>query len=276
MILKSKPYIDELYAELERTVQALPNQPQLVVVQAGSDAASAVYVKQKLKRAEEIGIVATHLHFPDDVTEQELCNKICQLNEDKAVTGYIIQLPLPDHIDIDRLIPYIDPKKDADGFHPQNVGAVTIGNGGIKPCTPKGIIWLLEKAGVNIAGKHAVVVGRSNLVGKPVALLLTEQHATVTLCHSKTINLEHHLQQADIIVAAAGVPQMIKSDMIKKGAVIIDVGIHRKEDGSLCGDVDFDSVIDKVACITPVPGGVGPVTVAMLLQNIVEMEQSRI
>ncbi|MGL4663098.1 MAG: bifunctional 5,10-methylenetetrahydrofolate dehydrogenase/5,10-methenyltetrahydrofolate cyclohydrolase [Culicoidibacterales bacterium] len=276
MILKSKPYIDELYVELEKTVQTLPNQPQLVVVQAGSDAASAVYVKQKLKRAEEIGIAARHLHFPDDVTEQELRHTICQLNDDKAVTGYIIQLPLPSHIDIERLIPYIDPKKDADGFHPQNVGAVTIGNGGIKPCTPKGIIWLLEKAGVNIAGKHAVVVGRSNLVGKPVALLLTEQHATVTLCHSKTINLEHHLQQADIIVAAAGVPQMIKSDMIKKGAVIIDVGIHRKEDGSLCGDVDFDSVIDKVACITPVPGGVGPVTVAMLLQNIVEMEQSRI
>lgn len=274
MILKSKPYIDALYLELAETVKRLPKKPKLVVVQVGSDVASGVYVKQKLKRAEDIGISASHLHFSDEMTEVKMIETIKQLNNDDEVTGYIIQLPLPSHMDIDRLIPYIDPKKDADGFHPQNVGLMTIGSGGIKPCTPKGIVWLLEKAGVDITGKHAVVVGRSNLVGKPVALLLTAKHATVTLCHSKTENLIHHLQQADIIVAAAGVPQMITSSMVKNGAVIIDVGIHRKADGTLCGDVDFTDVVEKVELITPVPGGVGPVTVAMLMQNIVEMELS--
>lgn len=275
MILKSKPYIDLLYQELTKTIQTLPKVPQLVVVQVGDDIASSVYVKQKLKRAEEIGMQASHLHFASDITETEMIEKIHQLNHDQAVTGYIIQLPLPKHIDIDQLIPHIDPKKDADGFHPYNVGLMTIGNGGIKPCTPKGIIWLLEQANVDIAGKHAVVVGRSNLVGKPAALLLLAKNATVTVCHSQTKELAQHLQQADIIIAAAGVAQMIKADMIKDGAIIIDVGIHRHPDGHLCGDVDFETVSDKAALITPVPGGVGPVTVAMLMQNIVEMAQNQ-
>lgn len=273
MILKSKPYIDILYGELAMTIKAMTRPPKLVVVQAGGDPASNVYVQQKLKRAEEIGIRATHIHFPVDVTESQLIETIQTLNQDSEVTGYIIQLPLPQHIDIDRLIPYIDPKKDADGFHPQNVGAMTIGSGGIQPCTPKGIIWLLQQAGVEIAGKDAVVVGRSNLVGKPVALLLLGMNATVTLCHSKTKALSEHLKRADIIVAAAGVPHMIQAEMVKDGAVIIDVGIHRQADGTLCGDVDLVEVADKVSLITPVPGGVGPVTVAMLLQNIVEMGQ---
>lgn len=275
MILKSKPYIDELFVELENTIKTLPKKPQLVVVQVGSDPASGVYVGQKVKKAESIGMAAEHRHFEETITEKDLINTITELNEDDSVTGYIIQLPLPEHIDINRLIPYIDPKKDADGFHPNNVGLVTLGSGGIKPCTPKGIIWLLEKAGVEIASKKAVVVGRSNLVGKPVALLLTEKNATVTLCHSRTAQLEAHLKDADIIVAAAGVAKMIQADMVKDGAVVVDVGIHRLEDGSLCGDVDFANVADKTSIITPVPGGVGPVTVAMLLQNIVEMEQNR-
>lgn len=275
MILKSKPYIDLLYQELAKTIQTLPKVPRLVIVQVGDDVASGVYVKQKLKRAEELGMQANHLHFAANITEAEMIEKIHQLNQDQAVTGYIIQLPLPKQIDIDQLIPHIDPKKDADGFHPYNVGLMTIGNGGIKPCTPKGIVWLLEQAQVDIAGKHAVVVGRSNLVGKPAALLLLAKNATVTVCHSQTKELAQHLQQADIIIAAAGVAQMIKADMIKDGAIIIDVGIHRHPDGHLCGDVDFETVSDKAALITPVPGGVGPVTVAMLMQNIVEMAQNQ-
>lgn len=275
MILKSKPYIDVLYTELASTIQAMKKKPQLVVVQVGSDPASSVYVTQKLKRAEEVGIRATHIQLPDDITEQKMIETIQTLNHDEAVTGYIIQLPLPKHIDIDLLISYIDPRKDADGFHPQNVGAMTIGSEGIQPCTPKGIVWLLKKAGIEMAGKHAVVIGRSNLVGKPVAILLTAMDATVTLCHSRTQGLTEHLKQADIIVAAAGVAKMVKADMVKDGAVIVDVGIHRLSDGTLCGDVDFSAVSDKTSYITPVPGGVGPVTVAMLLQNIVEMEQAR-
>lgn len=275
MILKSKPYIDALFLELEKTIATLQKKPKLVIVQVGSDPASGVYVGQKIKKAESVGMMAEHIHFENTISEEELVETIIKLNEDDQVTGYIIQLPLPEHIQINRLIPYIDPKKDADGFHPNNVGLVTLGSGGIKPCTPKGIIWLLEKAGVEIAGKKAVVVGRSNLVGKPVALLLTEKNATVTLCHSKTKELEQQLKEADIVIAAAGVAKMIEAEMIKTDAIVVDVGIHRLEDGSLCGDVDFVNVEKKASIITPVPGGVGPVTVAMLLQNIVEMEQKR-
>lgn len=275
MILKSKPYIDALFLELEQEIKMMTKKPKLVVVQVGHDPASGVYVNQKLKKAESIGMLAEHLHFDETISEETLLNTIQTLNQTPEVTGYIIQLPLPEHIHIERLIPAIDPRKDADGFHPENVGRMTIGDGGIKPCTPKGIIWLLEKAGVELAGKKAVVIGRSNLVGKPAALLLLEKSATVTICHSKTKDLAKHVAEADIVIAAAGVPKMIQKEMVKEGAIVIDVGIHRLEDGRLCGDVDFEAVEPKAQMITPVPGGVGPVTVAMLLQNIVEMEQQR-
>lgn len=275
MILRSQPYIDALYTKLKQTVSDLARKPKLVIVQVGSNAASRVYVNQKLKRAAEVGIEAEHQHYDVSITEQMLIDEILKLNIDDAITGYIIQLPLPDHINIDNVITHIDPKKDADGFHPQNVGQVTIGSGGIKPCTPHGVIWLLESAGVVLDGLHAVVVGRSNLVGKPLGLLLLEKNATVTMCHSRTVDLQSHLKKADLVIAAAGVAQMIDDSMLRDGVIVIDVGIHKKEDGSLCGDVDFERVVQKASLITPVPGGVGPVTVAMLLQNIVEMARER-
>lgn len=275
MILRSQPYIDALYTKLKQTVSDLARKPKLVIVQVGSNAASRVYVDQKIKRAAEVGIEVEHQHYDVSITEQMLIDEILKLNIDDAITGYIIQLPLPDHINIDNVITYIDPKKDADGFHPQNVGQVTIGSGGIKPCTPHGVIWLLESAGVVLEGLHAVIVGRSNLVGKPLGLLLLEKNATVTMCHSRTVDLQSHLKKADLVIAAAGVAQMIDDSMLRDGVIVIDVGIHKKEDGSLCGDVDFERVVQKASLITPVPGGVGPVTVAMLLQNIVEMARER-
>lgn len=275
MIVKSKPYIDSLYTELKQEVALCKHRPQLVIIQVGDDAASTVYVNQKLKRAEEIGVSARHLHFGGDMTENELIETLHELNQDNDVTGYIVQLPLPSHIQLDNIVMHIDPLKDADGFHPYNIGMLTLGNKAIQPCTPKGIVWLLEQVGVPIAGANVVVIGRSNLVGKPLSLLLMEKDATVMTCHSKTIHLKSHLKTADIIIAAAGVPHLVQQDMVKQGAVVIDVGIHRQPDGSLCGDVDFINVSERASIITPVPGGVGPVTVAMLLKNIVEMAQSR-
>lgn len=270
MILKSKHYVDALYQTLQKEIEKLAKQPRLVIVQIGNDKASAVYVKQKQIRAEAIGILTSHHHF-DEMTESELIAHIQKLNTDVTVTGYIIQLPLPEHIALERVLPYIDPAKDADGFHPFNVGQVALKQSGVLPCTPKGIIWLLEQSGVSLSKKSAVVIGRSHLVGQPVGLLLLQKDVTVTFCHTKTVNLTAYTKEADIVIAAAGVAKMVTAEMVKDGAIIIDVGIHRLEDGSLCGDVDFIPVSQKAALITPVPGGVGPVTVAMLMQNIVEM-----
>lgn len=242
----------------------------LAVIQVGNDPASSVYVGNKKKACEAIGIESLAYELPDTTTENELLDLIDQLNNNQDVHGILCQLPLPKHIDEDKIIKAISPKKDVDGFHPQNVGALTIGQPGFVSCTPAGIIQLLKRSNVEIAGKHCVVVGRSNIVGKPMALLMLQENATVTICHSKTQNLKEICKQADILIVAIGKPLFITADYVKEGAVVIDVGIHRNAENKLCGDVKFDEVEPISSYITPVPGGVGPMTIAMLMNNCVE------
>lgn len=241
----------------------------LAVVQVGNDPASAVYVRNKKRACEECGIHSLSFELPEETSEAELLALIGKLNGDKTVNGILVQLPLPDQIDEKKVILAIDPKKDVDGFHPLNVGALCTGEKGFVSCTPAGIIQLLKRSGVEIAGKECVVIGRSNIVGKPAALLLLAENGTVTVCHSKTADLKKVAARADILVAAVGRPKFITADYVKEGAVVIDVGIHRNESGKLCGDVDFDSVAAKCSAITPVPGGVGPMTIAMLMSNCI-------
>lgn len=240
--------------------------PGLATVLVGDDPASAVYVRNKNKICNEIGFQSFGQNLPVDTSEAQLLKLINELNENDEVNGILVQLPLPNHIDSEKILLAIDPEKDVDGFHPINVGKLAIGNALLTPCTPTGIIVLLDYYGIEIAGKHAVVLGRSNIVGKPVAHLLLQRHATVTICHSKTTNLQQVTSQADILIAAVGRPHFVNSAMVKEGAVVIDVGINRV-DGKLTGDVDFDSVAEKAGFITPVPGGVGPMTIALLMQN---------
>lgn len=241
----------------------------LAVVQVGNDPASGVYVRNKKRACEECGIHSLAYELPEDTGEEELLGLIEKLNGDEAVNGILVQLPLPEQIDEKKVIRAIDPKKDVDGFHPVNAGALCTGEKGFVPCTPAGIIQLLKRSGVEIAGKECVVIGRSNIVGKPAALLLLAENGTVTVCHSKTPDLKKVAARADILVVAVGRPKFITADYVKEGAVVIDVGIHRKENGKLCGDVDFDSVAPKCSAITPVPGGVGPMTIAMLMSNCI-------
>jgi len=242
----------------------------LAVIQVGNNPASCVYVRNKKKGCEYIGIESLSYELPEETTEEELLTLIRELNQKKEVNGILVQLPLPKHIDEDRVIKTIDPIKDVDGFHPQSVGALCIGQPGFVSCTPAGIIQLLKRSGIEIAGKECVIVGRSNIVGKPMALLLLRENATVTIAHSKTKNLKEVTKRADILIAAVGKPKMITADYVKEGAVVIDVGINRDENDKLCGDVDFDSVEPVCSAITPVPGGVGPMTIAMLLYNCME------
>jgi len=242
----------------------------LAVIQVGDDPASCVYVRNKKKGCEYIGMESLSYELPGTVTEEELLTLIKELNQKKEVNGILVQLPLPKHINEDRVIKTIDPRKDVDGFHPQSVGALCIGQPGFVSCTPAGIIQLLKRSKVEIAGKECVIVGRSNIVGKPMALLLLRENATVTIAHSKTVNLKEVTKRADILIAAVGKPKMITADYVKEGAVVIDVGINRDENGKLCGDVDFDDVEPVCSAITPVPGGVGPMTIAMLLYNCME------
>ncbi len=244
--------------------------PGLAVILVGSDPASQVYVRMKDKACQEVGIRAYTSKLPKDTSETDLLNRIRALNADPAIHGILVQLPLPPQIREQRVIETISPDKDVDGFHPVNVGQLVTGTPLFKPCTPWGVMELLKSAGVEIKGKEAVVVGRSNIVGKPVALMLLAAHATVTICHSRTVNLTDIIARADIIIAAAGRPKMIRKEAIKPGAVIIDVGTNRLDNGKLCGDVDFEEAVDKAAAITPVPGGVGPMTITMLLKNTVE------
>lgn len=238
----------------------------LAVVKAGDDPASAVYVKNKLKACEACYFASYQYMFRADVEENALTELIHELNNDGKIDGILVQLPLPKHIDERRVLSEILPKKDADGFHVANAGRLFLGERATVACTPRGIIELIKSTGTEIKGKHAVVVGRSNIVGKPVAMLLLENDATVTVCHSKTGNLSEITRTADILIAAVGKKKLITSDMVKRGAIVIDVGMNRDENG-LCGDVDFDAVKDVAGYITPVPGGVGPMTVAMLLSN---------
>ena len=242
----------------------------LAVIQVGDNPASCVYVRNKKKGCEYIGIGSLSFELPEKTTQEELLALIGELNERADVNGILVQLPLPAHIDEDTVIKAIDPKKDVDGFHPQSVGALCIGQPGFVSCTPAGIIQLLKRSGVEIAGKECVVLGRSNIVGKPMALLLLRENATVTIAHSKTKNLKEVTKRADILIVAVGRPKMVTKDYVKEGAVVIDVGINRDENNKMCGDVDFDDVAPVCSVITPVPGGVGPMTIAMLLNNCIE------
>ena len=270
VLIDGKKVSTEIRGRLEKETAELKTKigrtPGLATVLVGEDPASAVYVRNKNKICHEIGFQSFGQNLSAETTEEELLNIIKKLNSNDEVNGILVQLPLPDHIDSEKILLSIDPEKDVDGFHPINVGKLAIGNALLTPCTPTGIIALLDYYKIEIAGKNAVVLGRSNIVGKPVAHLLLQRHATVTICHSKTKNLQQVTRQADILIAAVGRPHFVNSDMVKEGTVVIDVGINRV-DGKLTGDVDFDQVAEKAGLITPVPGGVGPMTIALLMEN---------
>ena len=260
---------DELKEKVER-LQAEGKTGSLAVIQVGADPASAVYVRNKKNACAYIGIDSLAYELPEETREEELLKLIDELNHKKEVKGILVQLPLPGHICEDKVIQAISPEKDVDGFHPQNVGKLTIGEPGFVSCTPAGIIQLLKRSGVEAEGKHCVVIGRSNIVGKPMALLMLRENATVTIAHSRTRNLPKLCRQADILIVAVGKPRLIGAEYVKEGAVVIDVGIHRDEHNKLCGDVKFEEVEPVASAITPVPGGVGPMTIAMLMSNCVQ------
>ena len=272
-IIDGKAIAQEVRAEWKLRADALKARgitPGLAVIIVGEDAASKVYVANKVKACAELGLHSEHIVMPADTPEAALLAKIAELNNDPKIHGILVQLPVPKHIDSNKVLLAISPNKDVDGFHPLNVGALVTGNTLFQPCTPYGIMKLLEKSGVSIEGKHAVVVGRSNIVGKPMALMLLQQNATVTICTSKTVDLARYTRDADILVVAIGRARMITGDMIKPGAAVIDVGMNRPPDGKLCGDVDFDSAKEVAGWITPVPGGVGPMTITMLVASTVQ------
>ena len=271
--IDGKQISKDIKEELKEEVASLAAQGRkccLAVIQVGNDPASSVYVGNKKKACAYIGIESLAYELPEETTEDELLEIIDKLNNDTNVHGILCQLPLPKQINEDHIIKAISPKKDVDGFHPQNVGALVIGEQGFVSCTPAGIIQLLKRSNIEMDGKHCVVVGRSNIVGKPMSLLMLRENATVTICHSHTKNLEEICKEADILIVAIGKPQFIGKEYVKKGAVVIDVGIHRDENNKLCGDVKFDEVEPVASYITPVPGGVGPMTIAMLIHNCVE------
>lgn len=265
----SKQIKDELKEEV-KNLAAAGRHACLAVVQVGDDPASSVYVNNKKKACTYIGIESRSYELPDTTTEEELVALVEELNSDDGVNGILVQLPLPSHIDEDRIIRTISPDKDVDGFHPVSVGRLWIGEKGFLSCTPAGIIQLLKRSGITIEGKECVIVGRSNIVGKPMAALLLRENGTVTVTHSRTKNLKEVTRRADILIVAIGKRQFITADYVKEGAVVIDVGMHRDENNHLCGDVDFADVEPHTSAITPVPGGVGPMTIAMLMNNCVE------
>ena len=272
-LIDGKRISAEIKDELKREVaewKEKGKEAALAVIQVGNDPASSVYVRNKKRACEYIGIGSLNYELPEETTEAELLDLIAELNAKKEVSGILVQLPLPKHMDEDKVIRAIDPAKDVDGFHPQNVGALVIGQKGFVSCTPAGIIELLKRNDIEIDGKHCVVVGRSNIVGNPMALLMLRENATVTVTHSHTTNLKEICKQADILIVAIGKNQFITADYVKEGAVVIDVGIHRDENNKLSGDVKFDEVEPLASAITPVPGGVGPMTIAMLMNNCVE------
>ncbi len=277
-IIDGKQISKQIKDELKEQVAAYKAQGieiALAVIQVGNDPASTVYVGNKKKACEYIGIQSVSYELPEETTEEELLAIIDKLNHDDSIYGILVQLPVPKHINENHIIQAIDPKKDVDGFHPQSVGALSIGQAGFVSCTPAGIIQLLKRSGIAIEGKECVVLGRSNIVGKPMAMLLLRENGTVTICHSRTRNLKEVTGRADILVVAIGRPKMIDASYVKEGAVVIDVGIHRDENNKLCGDVDYASVEPVASAITPVPGGVGPMTIAMLMHNCVEAVEIR-
>lgn len=272
-IIDGKKIAAEIKDELKIKVAEMKKQGvevTLAVIQVGNDPASSVYVGNKKKACEYIGIHSLSYEMAEETTESELLDVIEDLNRREDVNGILVQLPLPKHINEDKVIKSISPLKDVDGFHPQSVGALCIGQPGFVSCTPAGIIQLLKRSDIDIDGKECVVIGRSNIVGKPMALLLLRENGTVTVAHSRTSNLQEIARRADILVVAVGKPKMITADYVKEGAVVIDVGIHRNAENKLCGDVDYMDVAPKCSAITPVPGGVGPMTIAMLMHNCVE------
>lgn len=271
-IIDGKKIAQEIKDELKEQVARLKEQGTercLAVIKVGNDPASGVYVNNKKKACEYIGIRSLSYELPEETTQEELLQLIDELNGREDVNGILVQLPLPGTIDENQVLLAISPKKDVDGFHPVNVGNLSIGRPGYVSCTPAGVIQLLKRSGIEIEGKECVVIGRSNIVGKPMAMLLLRENATVTVCHSRTRNLKEIAARADILVAAVGKPKLIDAGYVKEGAVVIDVGIHRGADGKLCGDVDFESAAPHTSAITPVPGGVGPMTIAMLMHNCV-------
>lgn len=271
--IDGKKISQEIKDELKQEVSALKEQGKncaLAVIQVGHDPASSVYVGNKKKACAYIGIESLAYELEEDTTEAELLALIDKLNKDRHVHGILCQLPLPKHINENKVIAAISPEKDVDGFHTENIGSLVIGQPGFVSCTPAGIIQLLKRSKIAIEGKHCVVIGRSNIVGKPMALLMLRENATVTICHSRTKDLKKLCKEADILIVAIGKPQYITAEYVKEGAVVIDVGIHRDENNKLCGDVKFDEVEPLASYITPVPGGVGPMTIAMLMNNCVE------
>lgn len=271
-LINGKQIAKEIRMELKQEVEQLKNkglQPGLAVILVGNNPASETYVRGKIRASEEVGIHSRLIRMNDTIAEEELLAKVHELNGDPNIHGILVQLPLPDHIDPDKVIEAISPVKDVDGFTPINMGKLVIGQRGLLPCTPYGIMQMLERTGIPLEGKHAVVVGRSNIVGKPMALLLQQANATVTCCHSRTVDLPHYTRQADLIIAAVGKLGLITKEHVKPGAVVIDVGMNRNEAGKLAGDVKFEEVAPLTSAITPVPGGVGPMTIAMLMKNTV-------
>lgn len=276
VIIDGKAISMQIKNELKEKAKALKEkgtEVTLAVIQVGNNPASSVYVNNKKKGCEYIGIGSLSYELPEETTQEKLLYLIQELNERADVNGILVQLPLPGHIEEEKVIQAIAPEKDVDGFHPQSVGALCIGQPGFVSCTPAGIIQLLKRSGIELAGKECVILGRSNIVGKPMALLMLRENATVTIAHSKTKNLKAVAKRADILIAAIGKPKMITREYVKEGAVVIDVGINRDEFNKLCGDVDFDDVAPVCSAITPVPGGVGPMTIAMLLHNCMESVQ---
>lgn len=266
----------KLAEETKCFIEETTIQPHLVVIIVGNNPASMTYVKNKKTSCEAVGFKSTVIELPIEITEAELLTKIIELNEDSAVHGILVQLPLPSHISEEKVIQTISVEKDVDGFHPYQVGALASGMKCLKPCTPSGVIELLKAYGIEISGRHAVIVGRSHIVGKPLMQLLLDENATVTVCHSKTTDLAQFTKTADILVVAIGRANFIKANMVKDGAVVIDVGLNRLDNGKLVGDVSFDEVSDKVSYITPVPGGVGPMTITMLLRNTLKAAKNQL
>jgi methylenetetrahydrofolate dehydrogenase (NADP+)/methenyltetrahydrofolate cyclohydrolase len=270
-IIDGKAVAKEVQKQIKEEVEGLERRwglaPGLAVVLVGDDPGSHIYVRNKEKACKEVGIKSFEHLLPATISEKELLALIQQLNKDKQIHGILVQLPLPPHIRAERILEAVSPHKDIDGFHPVSQGMLVLGGDGFKPCTPLGIMKLLASVGCDIKGKNAVIVGRSHIVGKPVALLLLEKHATVTICHSRTASLRDEVARADILVVAIGKARLVRGDWVKLGAVVIDVGVNRLPNGKLCGDVEFEVAKDRASAITPVPGGVGPMTICMLLHN---------
>lgn len=278
-LIDGKALAANMRENLAQDVAALKEKgvvPGLAVVLVGDDPASRVYVSMKEKACAKVGIYSDEHRLPAETSQEELLALVEQLNNDARIDGILVQLPLPEHIDEDAVITAIDPEKDVDGFHPESVGRLVTGNPTFRSCTPYGVMKMLESIDCGLDGKEVVVVGRSNIVGKPVALMCLAENATVTVCHSRTRDLPGHVKRADVVIAAVGRTEMIKGEWIKEGAVVIDVGINRQEDGRLLGDVEFETAKEKASYITPVPGGVGPMTITMLLENTVQSSRRRL